>query len=451
MSIVETYARRHARSAELAEQARSRFPSGVTHDARFSPPFPLYVERSQGARKWDVDENELIDFVTGHGALLLGHSHPDVVAAVQEQVARGTHVGAEHALALRWAAIVQELFPSIERLRFTASGTEATMLALRLARAATGRPTVVRFFGHYHGWHDLLARDAENDTPAGVPAALRDSTVVLQADLAQVEQTLQTRDDIAAVILEPTGASYGMVPLPERFLPELRRLTEAHGVLLIFDEVVTGFRVAPGGVQQRSGVRADLTTLAKILAGGLPGGAVGGRADVMRHLDFGDEAWNREHKIRHNGTFNANPLAAAAGVAALEHVRAGWPHAHTIPIAERMVAGLNGVLRERRLRGWSAYGDGSIFHLVAGVTPALEPGAAPNELSAADLKRGGDPQVLGLLRMALLNQGIDLMRGRSGFISIAHTAGDIDMAVAAFTAALDDLAAEGALWSGARP
>jgi glutamate-1-semialdehyde 2,1-aminomutase len=325
------------------------------------------------------------------------------------------------------------------------------MLALRLARAATGRPTVVRFFGHYHGWHDLLARDAENDTPAGVPAALRDSTVVLQADLAQIEQTLQTRDDIAAVILEPTGASYGMVPLPERFLPELRRLTEAHGVLLIFDEVVTGFRVAPGGVQQRSGVRADLTALAKILAGGLPGGAVGGRVDVMRHLDFGDEAWNREHKIRHNGTFNANPLAAAAGVAALEHVRAGWPHAHTIPIAERMVAGLNGVLRERRLRGWSAYGDGSIFHLVAGVTPALEPGAPPNELSAADLKRGGDPQVLGLLRMALLNQGIDLMRGRSGFISIAHTAGDIDMAVAAFTAALDDLAAEGALWSGARP
>ncbi|HEU5088499.1 MAG TPA: aminotransferase class III-fold pyridoxal phosphate-dependent enzyme, partial [Roseiflexaceae bacterium] len=181
MDIVSTYRRRHARSAELAEQARSRFPSGVTHDGRFALPFPLFVERSAGARKWDADENEFIDFVTGHGALLLGHGHPAIVAAVQEQMARGTHLGGEHALALRWAELVQELFPSMERVRFTASGTEATMLALRLARAATGRTVVVRFFGHYHGWHDLLTRDADSDVPAGVPQALLESTIVLPA------------------------------------------------------------------------------------------------------------------------------------------------------------------------------------------------------------------------------------------------------------------------------
>jgi glutamate-1-semialdehyde 2,1-aminomutase len=446
MSILETYHRLHARSCELAEQARARFPSGVTHDARFAPPFPLFVERSAGARKWDADENELIDFVTGHGSLLLGHGHPDVVAAVQRQAARGTHLGAESALALEWAALVQALFPSIERLRFTASGTEATMLALRLARAATGRPTVMRFFGHYHGWHDLLARDAEADIPAGVPAALLESTVVLQAEIAQVERTLAARADIAAVILEPTGASYGMVPLDDSFLRELRALTEAHGVLLICDEVVTGFRVAPGGAQERAGVRADLTTLAKVLAGGLPGGAVGGRADVMRFLDFGDDAWNRERKIRHNGTFNANPLAAAAGVAALQQVKTGAPHTHTHLMAERLIAGLNRVLRERGLRGWAAYGDGSIFHLVAGAQPAFEPGQLAGGLAAAELKRGGNAHALGLLRMALINRGVDLMRGRSGFLSLAHTAADVDATVAAFAGALDDLAAEQDSW-----
>lgn len=441
-AILETYHALHPRSAELAARARSRFPSGVTHDVRHSPPFSLFVERSAGARKWDADENVLIDFITGHGALLLGHSHPDVVAAVQAQMARGTHFGAEHELALRWADLAQELFPSMERVRFTASGTEATMLALRLARAYTGRPTVIRFFGHYHGWHDLLARDSEADRPVGVPEALLDSTIVLPATLDAVAAALASREDIAAVILEPTGASYGMVPMAAAFVQGLRELTQARGVLLICDEVVTGFRVAPGGVQQRAGVSADLTTLAKVLAGGLPGGAVGGRADVMRHLDFGDAAWARERKIRHNGTFNANPLSAAAGAATLEHVRSGAPGAHAAALADRMIAALNSLFRAQGLRGWAAYGDGSIFHLVAAAEPAFEPGALPADLPAAELKRGGDPQVIAMLRIALINHGVDLMRGRSGFLSWAHSESDIDATVAAFTRALDDLRRE---------
>src|SRR5690242_15063689 len=156
MTIQETYTRRHPRSQALYQQALELVPSGVTHDARFVTPFPLYVARSAGARKWDVDGNELIDYWTGHGALLLGHGHPAVVAAVQEQMACGVHYGAEHDLELRWAALIKRLFPSAERLRFTASGTEATMLAVRLARAYTGRPTIVRFQGHFHGWNDAL-------------------------------------------------------------------------------------------------------------------------------------------------------------------------------------------------------------------------------------------------------------------------------------------------------
>jgi glutamate-1-semialdehyde 2,1-aminomutase len=360
-------------------------------------------------------------------------------------MARGTHFGAEHELAIRWGELVQELFPSMERVRFTASGTEATMLALRLARAFTGRETVVRFYGHYHGWHDLLARESDTDRPVGVPAALLGSTIVLQAELDSLATTLASNPDIAAVILEPTGASYGMVPSSDAFLRGVRELTAAHNVLLICDEVVTGFRVAPGGAQQRTGVRADLTTLAKVLAGGLPGGAVGGRADVMQHLDFGDAAWNRDHKIRHNGTFNANPLSAAAGVATLERVRGGEPYRHTNSLMPQIVTGLNEVIQARQLRGWAAYGDGSIFHLVAGVTPGFAPGEIPDDLAASDYKKGGDSQILGALRVALINRGIDLMRGRSGFLSLAHTTADLGAAVAAFDAALGDLAAEGVI------
>jgi glutamate-1-semialdehyde 2,1-aminomutase len=447
MTIEATYRRRHAGSAERYRQAVELFPNGVTHDARYMAPFPLYIGRSQGARKWDVDGNELIDYWTGHGALLLGHGHPAVVVAVQEQMARGVHYGAEHEPELRWATLIRQLFPSAERLRFTASGTEATMLAVRLARAYTGRPTIVRFEGHFHGWNDALTHGMEIDLPPppGVLPALVEATLVLPANIKLAEQVLTERDDIAAAILEPSGASYGMAPLPIEFVRDLRRLTAARGVLLICDEVVTGFRVAPGGVQQRAGVAADLTTLAKILAGGLPGGAVGGRAEVMRHLEFGDAAWNREHKIRHNGTFNANPLSAAAGIATLERVASGEPGAGAAELCQHLIAGLNGVIRERELRGWAAYGDTSIFHLVAGASVPFEPGQLTPDVPPAELKRGGDSRLLTALRLGFNNHGADLMRGRSGFLSAAHTEIDIAVTVAAFAATLDDMEAEGLL------
>jgi glutamate-1-semialdehyde 2,1-aminomutase len=447
MSIESTYRRRHGGSAARYEQAVALFPSGVTHDARYVAPFPLYVARSAAAHKWDVDGNRLIDYWTGHGALLLGHGHPAVVAAVQEQMARGVHYGAEHELALRWAELVRQLFPGAERLRFTASGTEATMLAVRLARAYTGRPKIVRFQAHFHGWNDALTHGMEFDTtpPPGILPALVDATLVLPADLEVAEDTLRERDDIAAVILEPSGASYGMAPLPDAFVRQLRRLTQEHEVLLICDEVVTGFRVAPGGIQQRSGVTADLTTLAKILAGGLPGGAVCGHAEVMRHLEFGDSGWNSQHKIRHNGTFNANPLSAAAGIATLERVASGEPGALAGELGRQLIAGLNGVIRKRGLRGWAAYGDASIAHLVVGSSAAFEPGALAPDVSAAELKHGGDPRLLTALRLGLNNHGVDLMRGRSAFLSAAHTADDIAATVDAFAATLGDMELEGLL------
>ncbi|MCS6842261.1 MAG: aminotransferase class III-fold pyridoxal phosphate-dependent enzyme [Roseiflexus sp.] len=443
MTIIETYIQRHPRSQALFCQAQTLFPSGVTHDGRYVAPFPLYVERCEGAYKWDADGNRVIDYWMGHGALLLGHGHPAIVAAVQRQLERGTHYGAEHELSLRWAHLVKRLVPGIDLLRFTASGTEATMMALRLARAFTGKPVVVRFAGHYHGWHDMLAHDADDaSVPAGLYNGVLGSTVVTPPDLGYVEHVLRTRTDVAAVILEPTGASYGAIPLPPGFLRDLRQLTWQYGVLLICDEIVTGFRVAPGGAQQREGVTADLTTLAKILAGGLPGGAVGGRADILKHLAFGDAAWNQVHKIRHFGTFNAAPLAAAAGVAMLEIVAEEAPGARAAALGERLIAGMNAELRKRRLSGWAVYGDSSIFHIIAGCSVRFPPGELDPATPPDELKRGGDPRLVQLLRLGMINHGVDLMRGRSGFVSAVHTPDDIDATIEAFAATLDAIAAE---------
>jgi glutamate-1-semialdehyde 2,1-aminomutase len=244
------------------------------------------------------------------------------------------------------------------------------------------------------------------------------------------------------VILEPTGASFGALPLPAGFLRQLREVTAARDVLMVCDEVVTGFRVAPGGAQQLAGVRADLTALAKVLAGGLPGGAIGGRAEIMRHIAFEDLNWNREHKIRHNGTFNANPLSAAAGVTTLAQVATGEPGARASALCRQLIDGLNKLLRERGLRSWAAYGEASIFHLVAGSSIDFAPGELAPDTPMADLKSGGDSALLRLLRLGLNNHGVDLMRGRSGFLSAAHTEEDIVATVAAFAATLDEIVAE---------
>jgi glutamate-1-semialdehyde 2,1-aminomutase len=441
MSLEARYRTLHPRSAALYAEACRHFPSGVTHDGRYMQPFPLAVEQALGAYKWDVDGNRLIDYWQGHGALLLGHSHPALVAAVQQQVTLGTHYGANHGLELRWAAAIKRCFPHIERLRFTASGTEATLLALRLARAYTRKPVVVRFTGHFHGWHDLLAQDAADKVVPGTLEALTAGLLVLPPTLDVVERVLRERDDIAAIVLEPSGASYGTQPLPDEFLRQLRALTTERDLLLICDEVVTGFRVAPGGVQERAGVTADLTALAKIVAGGLPGGALGGRAELLEQIAFGDAEWNTTRKVIHQGTFNANPLSAAAGIAALEIVQTGEPQQQAATLAAQLKAGLNDVLRHHRRSGCAAYGDSSIVHLVLGSQTSFPPGELPADLPVAELKRGGDPQTLARFRMALLNHGVDLMRGKSAFVSAAHTPADIGQTIAAFDAALHDVTA----------
>jgi glutamate-1-semialdehyde 2,1-aminomutase len=447
-TILDTYLRSHPGSRKLYEESLRTFPSGVTHDIRYTSPFPIFIERAQGSRKWDVDGNEYVDYVMGHGALFLGHAHPQITQAVAEQAARGTHFGANHRLELEWGRLVQKLVPSAEEVRFTSSGTEATLMAVRLARAYTGHDKLLKFDHHFHGWQDYVVgvRDPESDSPRspGVPAAtLENTTSIPQNDITLVEERL-SEGDYAAVILEPTGASWGTLPIGEAFLRYLREVTARHNTVLIFDEVVTGFRVSPGGVQARSGVTPDLTTMAKILAGGLPGGAVAGKADILAMLEFReDSGWNAGLRVAHPGTFNANPLSAAAGSTMLAQVATGEHHRHADRLNDRLIRALNDVLESAGVPG-RAYGLASYFHILLGKDAPKAPDGIEWPADAGEPPKTSGAIVTALKR-GMLNHGVDLMGGSGGFTSGVHTDEDIDLTVAAFEGTVSELQMEGML------
>jgi glutamate-1-semialdehyde 2,1-aminomutase len=434
MTIVEQYRATHPTSAALADRARQAIPGGITHDIRYLQPFGTYVARSLGSRKWDVDGHEYVDYWMGHGALFMGHCHPAVVQAVQEQVARVTHVGGSHELEIRWAELVNALVPSGERTRFTMSGTEATHLALRVARAYTGRSKVVKLSGHFHGWHDAVTAGVNPpyDTPisAGVPAGTLEHTVVCPPnDIKAVEVAFEA-GDVAAIILEPAGGQSGTTPTMPGYLHELRARTREHGVVLIFDEVITGFRYAPGGAQQYFGVTPDLTTLAKIVAGGLPGGALTGQADIMAMLAHrGDGEWDRTRRVAHAGTFNANPVSAAAGIATLQLVSDPSLQARANKLGDGLRQGLNDALRRAGAPG-EVYGESSIFHVSFDGRPGL---AGPDRPKKGALYH--------LLRCALLNNGVDCSPNH-GWISAVHTEEDIERTLAAYERAFRAMLAE---------
>ncbi|MBT6093677.1 MAG: aminotransferase class III-fold pyridoxal phosphate-dependent enzyme [Rhodospirillaceae bacterium] len=433
---------RHQRGLNL-------FPSGVVHDSRHMSPYPLYVEHALGSRKWDADGNELIDFYGGHGSLLLGHAHPSLVQAVNDQIALGTHPAACHELELTWAELVQQLIPTAERIRFTSSGTEANLLAIRLARAFTGRTKLLRFKNHFHGWQDHVAfgskfHSGTANVPGIVPGIVDAVIVADPADPEGVKATLESDDDIAAVILEPTGASSGQMPLGREFTKMLREVTQARGTLLIFDEVVTGFRVSPGGVQAAWGILPDLTGLAKILAGGLPGGAVVGRKEIMAHLDF--EAANQGgfEKIPHQGTFNANPLSAAAGVAMLSRVAEGDVTAQANEQGDKLKAAWNAVFAAENVP-WAAMGLGSnvyIFTNPDGLNIDPESfDAAAQPLSV--MEAAGNHPAAKLFRLAMLVNGVDLSSKPGAIVSAVHSDADIAESAEALRASLAMLREEG--------
>src|SRR5215470_11552257 len=436
MTIQEQYRSTHPRSAALADRARGAIPGGITHDIRHLVPFPTYIERASGPRKWDVDGHEYVDYWMGHGALFLGHCHPAVVKAVQEQVARGTHLGASHELEIRWAELVNSLVPCAELTRFTMSGTEATHLAMRVARAATGRTKILKFTGHFHGWHDgaVAAVNPPYEVPmsAGIPGATLDQVVICPPnDIKAVEIALQ-RGDIAAVILEPAGGQSGTTPTIPGYLQELRALTTKHGVVLIFDEVITGFRYAPGGAQAYFGVTPDLTTLAKIVAGGLPGGALCGPRELMSMLTFrGDPDWDRSQRVAHAGTFNANPLSAAAAIATLELCADASLQAKANKAGDELRRSLTEAMKRAAVPG-TCYGEASIVHVSFEGKPGL-----------AGLDRPRRSSLYHLLRCALLNNGVDCSMNH-GWISAIHGDEDLERTVQAYERAFGAMVAEGA-------
>ena len=446
-TIDDRYTALHPRSAELHEEAETFFPGGVTHDVRYFPPFGPYIDRAAGARKWDADGNEIIDYVMGHGALLLGHAHPSLVQAVQRQVERGTHYGASHDLEIRWARAVQALFPSAERVRFTASGTEATMMAVRLARAATGRTGLLKLRHHFHGWNDSVTAGGARMSAgllstAGLPPEWQATvTTVDQNDTDTIAAALDT-GTIAAAICEPGGYHFGGGPLDPSVLELMRERTRATGTILIFDEVVTGFRASSGGFQERLGITPDLTTLAKVLAGGLPGGAVVGRADLIDQIAIREGDERNTGRVSHPGTFNANPLSAAAGVATLAEVATGEPVRIANERARRLAGDLNAAIRRAEVPG-AVYGDASMLHIVLGrdVPPPIDDftwnwdGAAPQATVPTT-----PAAVVWPFRRSLLNRGVDLI-GMGALVSCVHTDTDIDATVDAFEGALADLRA----------
>ncbi len=338
-------------SQALYKRAQQVIPGGVNSPVRAFRAVggsPLFIERGEGPFVWDADGNPYVDYVLSWGPLILGHAHPRVVDAVKQAAERGTSFGAPTRLEVELAELVVDMIPSVEMVRFVNSGTEATMSALRLARAVTGRSKIIKFEGCYHGHADaLLVRAGSGvatlglpDSPGVTPGTTQDTLVARYNDLASVEALFNRYlDEIAGVIVEPVGGNMGVVPPVPGFLEGLRRLCDRYGALLIFDEVMTGFRVHLGGAQTLYNVRPDITTLGKVIGGGLPVGAYAGPRDIMEHVAPVGAMYQA-------GTLSGNPLAMSAGLATLQVLREPGVWDTLVTRAERLTQGIGQAARE---------------------------------------------------------------------------------------------------------
>ncbi|MBI4728037.1 MAG: glutamate-1-semialdehyde 2,1-aminomutase [Acidobacteria bacterium] len=413
------------RSEDLFARALRVIPGGVNSPVRAYAAVggtPRFLARGLGSRVWDADGVERIDYVQSWGAMILGHAHPGVVEAVARAAELGSSFGAPTEAEVLIAERISASVPSIEKVRLVSSGTEAAMTAVRLARGATGRRVVVKLAGCYHGHSDSLLVDAGSGvatfgipgTPGVTEGAAADTAVVAFNDPGRLEELFHARgDEIACVIAEPVAANMGVVPPVPGFLEGLRTLCDRHGALLVLDEVITGFRLGPGGAQVRFGVRPDLTCLGKVIGGGLPMGALGGRAALMDSLAPAGPVYQA-------GTLSGNPVAVAAGLATLEALAEDPPYGRLEALAVRLCRGLDGAARDAGVP-LSINREGSLFSAFFSPVPVTDYRSARAQDTAA------------FARFFHGARGINLPPSafEAWFLSAAHTEADVDATVEA--------------------
>jgi glutamate-1-semialdehyde 2,1-aminomutase len=417
------------RATELYERAQTVIAGGVSSDIRRPVPgrVPMYVDRAKGARLWDVDGNEYLDYVLGQGPQFFGHSHPVIVEAVQRQMARSQVFSAQHELEIEVAELVCELVPCAELVRFNSVGSEAVHGAWRLARGVTGRHKILKFEGHYHGWYDseLIsvrppleeAGSAQRPQPvlstAGQdPAAATNLVVAPWNDAVAFEQILDEHDgEIAAVVLEPWLCNTGCIRPDDDFLATVRSRTRRDGIVLIFDEVITGFRLAPGGAQQLLGVTPDLAVFGKAMAGGLPLACIAGSKEVMGGIVRGD--------VMHAGTFNSNPVVMSSAAAALGMIKESGDALYD-EVRGRGKRLMDGITSAGRAHGVPMMTDGPGTVFQAYVTEAAQ------VRNYRDYVANVDVATAGRLYQALFDRGVNTVNRGLWFMSAAHTDDDVD-------------------------
>lgn len=432
MNFIERYQRKTPLSKKLFERSRGVMPGGISHNIHYFPPYPFFMKEARGPKIRDVDGNEYIDLWMGHYTHILGHHPPIVVEALERQIKEGVHWGIVFEKQVEWAELIQKLVPSAEMVRFCCSGTEATMYAVRLARAFTGKKTILKVAGGWHGANSDLMVGVKipyekADSLGLLPELQHYTKTILFNDLPATLETIhQNRKDLAGIILEPVVGEGGFAPANEEYLKMLRSETERLGALLIFDEVISGFRVSLGGAQERLGITPDLTTLGKIMGGGFPVGALVGKKELLEATSPERKGKKWEKILIGGGTFSSHPFTVAAGLAVLRYLKDFREEVY--PLLERkgeeVRKGLQEVFKQEGVNA-TVTGIASLFqvHFPFGRDEILNSPHSINERTDIE-KREVE------FRIRMLNHGVHVMHG-GGSLSVAHTDEDIERIIQA--------------------
>lgn len=414
-------------SEKLWNESKKTLVGGVSSSLRTAmKPVPLFIEKGIGSRVWDVSGNEYIDYIMGYGPLILGHSHPEHISAIIKQMEKGQQYGMQHEGEIELSKKIVDLVPGIDKVSFSGSGTEAVMLALRLSRAHTGKQKVVRFDGHYHGWSDNIFTsfksadmDSQDDSDAGTAGqsenALKDVIILPWNDVEAFDEVMNKHGHtIAAVITEPVMCNSGCIKPAEGYLEHLRKRTIENNIVFIFDEVITGFRVGPGGAQKQLGVQPDLITMGKALSGGLQLSAVGGKEEIMNQIS--------NNTVSHLGTLNGNAVATAAGVATLEILNKNNSELYDslLNTSNLLISGLKEIFTEAKIPH-VINSFGSVFNVMF---------TEEKKVTTFDQFSARDAQLYMEFAEELLKEGLAVRPNGLWYVSISHTAKDVEETLA---------------------